>query len=105
MRKLTLAATAIMFIGAQAALAAPLPTASGEQLRGTDSPIVSVKHKKKHKMKRGMSSSGMQGGTMQGGGMQGGGMSGTQGGGMSGTGGGMSGGAGGQGGMQGGTSR
>jgi hypothetical protein len=76
MRKLTLAATAMMFIGAQAALAAPLPTASGEQLRGTDSPIVSVKHKKKHKMKRSMSSSGMQGGTMQGGGMQGGGMGG-----------------------------
>jgi hypothetical protein len=62
MRGLTLVAIAAMFIGAQAALAAPLPTASGEQVRGTDSPIVSVKHKKKHKMKSDMSSGGMQSG-------------------------------------------
>jgi hypothetical protein len=69
MRKLTLVATAAMFIGAQGALAAPLPTASGQQLRRTDSPIITIKKKKK--MKHGMS--GMQGG--QGdmkGGMQGG---------------------------------
>jgi hypothetical protein len=72
MRKLTLVATAAMFIGAQAALAAPLPTASGQQLRGIDSPIITIKKKKK--MKHGMS--GMQGGMgAQGdmkGGMQGG---------------------------------
>jgi hypothetical protein len=43
MRRLTLVATAAMFIGAQAALAAPLPTASGQQLRGTDSPIITIK--------------------------------------------------------------
>jgi hypothetical protein len=62
MRKLTLVAITATFIGAQAALAAPLPTTSGEQLRGTESPIVSVKHKKKHKMKSDMSSGGMQSG-------------------------------------------
>jgi hypothetical protein len=65
MRKLTLVATAAMFIGAQATLAAPLPSASGQQLRGDDAPIVSVKHKKKKKMMKGDSMSG-QGG-MQGG--------------------------------------
>jgi hypothetical protein len=58
MRRLTLVAIAAMFIGAQGALAAPLPTASGQQLRGTESPIISIKKKKK--MKQGMS--GMQGG-------------------------------------------
>jgi hypothetical protein len=66
MRKLTLAATAAMFIGAQAALAAPLPPASGQQLRGDASPIVSVKHKK-HRNKSSMSGGGASTGTAGGG--------------------------------------
>jgi uncharacterized membrane protein YgcG len=73
MRKLTLVAITATFIGAQATLAAPLATTSSEQLRGTESPIVSVKHKKKHKMKSDTSSGGMQSGGVSGqGGMQGG---------------------------------
>jgi hypothetical protein len=74
MRRLTLAATAAMFIGAQAALAAPLPSTSGQQLRGDDSPIISVKHKKKHKMKGDMSSGGGTGAGTAGGGMSSGSM-------------------------------
>ena len=75
MRRSTLAATAAMFIGAQAALAAPLPSVSGQQLRGDDSPIISVKKKKK--MKHGSMQGGM-GGEMKGG-MQGGQMGGDSG--------------------------
>ncbi|MBV8850589.1 MAG: hypothetical protein JOZ16_13505 [Methylobacteriaceae bacterium] len=86
MRKLTLIATAAMFIGAQAALAAPLPTASGPGMKGmNDNPIVSVKHKKRHKKSRmgGMdgqpgnpnmpAGAPMQGGATQGSGSMGGG--------------------------------
>jgi hypothetical protein len=101
MRKVTLLAIAAAFLGAQAAIAAPLPASSGEQLRGTDSSLVVVKHRKKHKKSKMTGDDKMQGGGMQGG--QGGAMQGGQGGAMQG--GGMSGGAGGQGGMQGGTSR
>jgi hypothetical protein len=53
MRKLSLVATAAMFIATQAALAAPLPTATGQQIKGMDdSPIISVR-KKRHKKSRG----------------------------------------------------
>jgi hypothetical protein len=53
MRKLTLIATAAMFIGAQAALAAPLPSATGATMKGMDeTPIVSVKKKKRSKRSR-----------------------------------------------------
>src|SRR4051794_20028134 len=88
MRKLPLIATAAMFLAAQATLAAPLPTATGPQLRGMDqTPIISVKKKKRHK-KRGASSdqsmsqpgnpnapatAPMQGGATQGSGSMGGG--------------------------------
>ena len=50
MRKLPLMAAAVMFIATQAAVAAPLPTATGPQLRGMDeTPIISVKKKKRQK--------------------------------------------------------
>ena len=65
MRRLTLVATAAMFIGAQATFATPLPSASDQQLRGDDSPIVNVKHKKKHR--KSMSGEGMGSGTAGGG--------------------------------------
>src|SRR3954454_24887504 len=88
MPKLPLIATAVIFIASQAAVAAPLPTASGPQLRGMDeTPIISVKKKKRHK--RSSASSGqsmgqpgnpnapstapMQGGATQGSGSMGGG--------------------------------
>ena len=50
MRKLPLIATAVMFIATQAAVAAPLPTATRPQLRGMDeTPIISVKKKRQKK--------------------------------------------------------
>jgi hypothetical protein len=85
MRKLPLIATAAMFIVTQA-VAVPLPSATGPQLRSMhDSPIISVK-KKRHKKSRAsgaMSSQPgnpnapatqpMQGGATQGSGSMGGG--------------------------------
>jgi hypothetical protein len=43
MRKLSLVSTAAIFIATQAALAAPLPTATGPQIKGMDdAPIISA---------------------------------------------------------------
>ena len=88
MRKLPLIATAAMFLVTQAAVAVPLPSATGLQLRGMgETPIISVKKKKRHK--KSSASSGelmsqpgnpnapatapMQGGATQGSGSMGGG--------------------------------
>jgi hypothetical protein len=61
MRKLSLVSTAAIFIATQAALAAPLPTATGPQIKGMDdAPIISAR-KKRHKKSRGA----MQGDSMR----------------------------------------
>ena len=88
MRKLPLIATAAMFLVTQAAVAVPLPSATGLQLRGMgETPIISVKKKKRHKKSsassgESMSQPGnpnapatapMQGGATQGSGSMGGG--------------------------------
>jgi hypothetical protein len=88
MRKLPLIATAAMFLVTEAAVAVPLPSATGLQLRGMDeTPIISVKKKKRHKKSsassgESMSQPGnpnapatapMQGGATQGSGSMGGG--------------------------------
>jgi len=60
MRKLTLVTVAATFIGAQATLAAALPTATGQVLKGiNETPIITVR-KKRHKKSR-RSSGGMMG--------------------------------------------
>ncbi|MEJ0093089.1 MAG: hypothetical protein WDN46_06575 [Methylocella sp.] len=58
MRKLTLIATTACFLGAQALMAAPIPSASGTVMSSNDGLIVTVAHHKHKNMKKVMKKQG-----------------------------------------------